>query len=254
MALLEKALDYIVDIVTENEEVKKFPKDFVTTSMQWIRTWFLVDDPKTEAKLQDPNRSVESKRTLIETKLENLQENPAFMQELTQKLESLEQQKTRLKNVMVKAKVEVDGNVHIGDRGNSSGDDYDEKNVIKDSTIKAGGDFRLGDDIQQGETIINNNYYGTAKPAKTDKAAASSTHSELKTLLAKGKTQEVFDQLLDLTEQQDATAYNTVLLLSGRLNRLNTKEQQNVIGDAQANIERNKITTALMQVIDGLEE
>ncbi len=33
-----------------------------------------------------------------------------------------------------------------------------------------------------------------------------------------------------------------------------TKEQQNVIGDAQANIERNKITTALMQVIDGLEE
>ena len=63
MAILQKALDYIVNIVTENEEVQQFPKDFVTTSMQWIRSWFLVDDPKMEAKLQDPKQPRKQKDT-----------------------------------------------------------------------------------------------------------------------------------------------------------------------------------------------
>ncbi len=57
MALLETALDYIFSIITENEAVKKFPIDFVTASAQWIRSWFLIDDPKTAAKLAEPTRS-----------------------------------------------------------------------------------------------------------------------------------------------------------------------------------------------------
>lgn len=146
MALIEKALSYIVGIVTENEEIKKFPKDFVTASMQWIRTWFLKDDPKTEAKLADPERSEESKKTIIESKLEDLQENPTFVQELTERLSAFEQHQTRLKNVVANADIDAKGNVHIGDKGSSSGDQYDEKNVVKDSTIKPGGDFQVGDD------------------------------------------------------------------------------------------------------------
>ena len=250
MAILQKALDYIVNIVTENEEIKQFPKDFVTTSMEWIRTWFLIDDPKTKAKLQDPNRSNESKKTIIETKLEDLQENPKFMQELKEKLDSLEQQKARIKNVVDDVNIEVQGGVHIGDKGSFSGDNYDEKNIIKGSTIKAGRDFRLGDDIQQGQTIVNNNYYADAVAKKNNKPASSGVKWELKQLLAKGKTTEVFNRLLDLTEQQNGEAHNTVLLLSAQLNRLNTKERQGIIGYVEANIERNRITAALMEAID----
>jgi len=254
MAILQKALDYIVNIVTENEEIKQFPKDFVTTSMQWIRTWFLIDDPKTEAKLQDPERSTESKKTIIETKLEDLQENPQFMQELQEKLDSLEEQKARIKNVVDKANIDVQGGVHIGDKGSSSGDNYDEKNTVKGSTIKAGGDFRLGDDIQQGQTIVNNNYFANAASEKNPKPASGGVKSELKQLVAKGKMTKVFDRLLDLTEKQDGEMYNTVLLLSAQLNRLKTKEQQNTIGYNTANIERSRITAALMGLIDEVNE
>ena len=254
MAILQKALDYIVNIVTENEEVQQFPKDFVTTSMQWIRSWFLVDDPKMEAKLQDPKRSQESKKTLIERKLEDLQENPQFMRELEEKLANLEQQKTRIKNKLEDANIDVQGGIHIGDKGSSSEDNYDEKNIIKGGTIKAGGDFRLGDDIQQGGTIINNNYFGGTSKTDGAKAAHNDVKTALKQLLAKGKTTQVFEQLLDLTEQQDAEAHNTVLLLSAQLNRLNTKERQGTLGYSAANIERNRITAALMEAIDGIEE
>ena len=149
--LLTKALHYIVGIVTENEEVKKFPKDFVTASMQWVRTWFLVDDPKAEAKLNDPQRSEESKRTIIESKLEDLQGNPTFMKELAEHLAAFEAHKATQKNVLSGTDVEVQGSVHIGDKGSAGKDEYAEKNIVKDSNIKAGGDFRLGDDIVSGK-------------------------------------------------------------------------------------------------------
>ncbi len=145
--MLEKALDYIVGIVTQNEEVKKFPGDFVSASMQWIRSWFLIDDPVTAAKLADPARSEESKKTLIESKIETLNENPQFVEELRAQLAAFEQQRARLKNVVTDADIDVKGNVHIGDKGSASGDHYDEKNIVKGGTIKTGGDFRLGDDI-----------------------------------------------------------------------------------------------------------
>ena len=62
MALLETATAYILNIITENEEVKKFPTDFVSASMRWIRSWFLEDDPKMMAKLIDVTRRSEERR------------------------------------------------------------------------------------------------------------------------------------------------------------------------------------------------
>ncbi|MCC6462718.1 MAG: hypothetical protein IT260_19785 [Saprospiraceae bacterium] len=50
------------------------------------------------------------------------------------------------KNI-VYGSITANGNVHIGDKGRSSGDDYDKKNVIQGGTITSGGDFRLGDDL-----------------------------------------------------------------------------------------------------------
>ena len=145
MPLLETATAYILGIITENEEVKKFPKDFVSASMRWISSWFLEDDPKTAAKLDDTTRSEESKKTLIESKLENLEGNTVFQQELAEKLKVYAQHKVGIKNVIENADIEADGNVWIGDKDNVSEDGFDEKNVVKGGKIKAGKDFRLGD-------------------------------------------------------------------------------------------------------------
>ncbi|MDH4462366.1 MAG: hypothetical protein QE277_13150 [Flectobacillus sp.] len=146
MALLETATAYILGIITENEEVKKFPTDFVSASMKWIRSWFLEDDPKTAAKLADVSRSEESKKTLIESKLEELEGNEVFQKELAEKLQAYTQHKITRKNIVENTDIETDGSIWIGDKENTSSDnDYDEKNMVISGKIKAGKDFRLGD-------------------------------------------------------------------------------------------------------------
>lgn len=253
MALLETALDYIFGIITENEAVKKFPKDFVTASTQWIRSWFLIDDPKTAAKLADPQRSPESKKTLIEAKLENLLENADFVKELEERLAAFEQQKSRLKNVVTDANIDAQGNVHIGDKGNSSGDNYDQKNIIQGGTIKAGGDFRLGDDLVSGNEnvqIVHNYFNGGQGKGPLPSSSEADLKAELKNLLRKEKTEEVMERLLDHSEGEELN--NKVMLLSARFTRINNQEHKNVISNAEAGIERNKINEALVRLIDEL--
>lgn len=255
MALLKTALDYIFSIITENEAVKSFPKDFITASTLWIRSWFLIDDPKTAAKLAEPTRSAESKKTLIEGKLENLLENADFVKELEERLAAFEQQKSHLKNVVTNANIDAKGNVHIGDQGNSSGDNYDQKNVIQGGTIKAGGDFRLGDDVVSGNENVQivHNYFGSGKgKGPLPSSPEAGLKAELKNLLRKEKTEEVIERLLDLSEGEDEELNNKVMLLSARFTRINNQEHKNVISNAEAGIERNKINEALVRLIDEL--
>ncbi len=145
MALLETATAYILGIITENEEVKKFPTDFVSASMKWIRSWFLEDDPKAAAKLNDVSKSDDYKKAVIEGKLEGLEGNEVFQKELMEKLQAYSQHKITRKNMVENADIEADGNVWIGDEKSDSDNDYDEKNITKGSKIKAGKDFILGD-------------------------------------------------------------------------------------------------------------
>lgn len=253
MALLETALDYIFSIITENEAVKKFPEDFITASAQWIRSWFLIDDPKTAAKLAEPTRSAESKRTLIEGKLEDLLENAVFVKELEERLVTFEQQKSRLKNVVTDADIDAQGNVHIGDKGSSSGDNYDQKNIIQGGTIKAGGDFRLGDDVVTGNQnvhVVHNYYSGGQGKGSLSSSSDANLKSKLKALLGKEKTEEVIERLLDLSETEDKELNTRVMLLSARFNRINNQEHKNVISNTEAGIERNKINEALARLID----
>lgn len=253
MPLLEPALDYIVSILTKNETIKNLPKDFITASTQWIRSWFLIDDPKTAAKLAEPTRSAESKKTLIEAKLEDLLENADFVKELEERLATFEQHKSRLKNVITDADIDAHGNVHIGDKGHSSGDNYDQKNVIQGGTIKAGGDFRLGDDVVTGNENVQivHNYFGGGKgKGPLPSSSEADLKAELKNLLRKEKTEEVIERLLDLSEGKDEELNNKVMLLSARFTRINNQEHKNVISNAEAGIERNKINEALVRLID----
>ncbi len=145
MALLETATAYILGIITENEEVKKFPKDFITESMKWIRSWFLKDDPVVSSVVENPTLSDEVKKPVIEAKLKSLEENEAFMAALKTQLEAYAQQQARQKNILDTTKIEVKGDVVIGDK-TAPNDTYDQKNVVKNSEIKSTeGGFRLGD-------------------------------------------------------------------------------------------------------------
>lgn len=147
MALFESATNFILNLLTDNEELKKFPKEFIDEAVLWVKSWFLKpEDPKATAKLQDPDKPIAVKKDIIEDILEALKDNAQFRQELEVRLAAFEQQRARLKNVVEQTEVEVEGDVHIGDRGRPGDESYDEKNVVKDSTIKAGGSFRLGDD------------------------------------------------------------------------------------------------------------
>jgi hypothetical protein len=146
--MLEIATQYILDLLTENEELKKFPKEFTDESVKWVKSWFLKpEDPKNNAKLEDPNKPIVVKKDIIQDKLEELKDNTQFQKELVARLAAFEQQRARLKNVVDNVDIDVKGSVHIGDKGSASGDNYDEKNVVKGGTIKAGEDFHLGDEI-----------------------------------------------------------------------------------------------------------
>jgi nucleoside phosphorylase len=113
-------------------------------SMEWIRSWFLANDPVSSAILDMPgNEAV--KQIVFEQKLPKLLENEQFKQELDDKRFQNNLQKERLKNIVENSNIEAGGNVHIGDKQAGDAEEFDQKNVVKGSTIKAGGDFRLGD-------------------------------------------------------------------------------------------------------------
>ena len=143
-SLIPPALKYITDLVLDNDEVKKFPKDFVTASMKWIRSWFLEDDPVTKTVVESDSPTV-AKEAVLKAKLEQLIKNPQFEKELNGQLATYNDQRSRIKNVADNAQIEVQGSVHIGDEGTGDGAHYDEKNVVKGGSVKAVQDFHLGD-------------------------------------------------------------------------------------------------------------
>jgi hypothetical protein len=146
--MLEAATKYIVDLLTKNEELKKFPKEFTDEAVKWVKSWFLKpDDLKTNAKLEDPNKSIEVKKDIIQDKLEDLKDNIQFRKELAAQIAAFEQLRAKLKNyVGDKAEIESDGNVHLGDIGRSIDTHYDQKNILH-GKVKTKGDVRIGDDV-----------------------------------------------------------------------------------------------------------
>ena len=254
MPLLEKALDYVLGIVTENEEVKKFPKDFVTASMQWVRSWFLKDDPVTSAVLENSMLPEAVKKPVVEAKLNSLKDNADFMKQLAERLASYEQHRKRIRNAVTDSNIEATGDVHIGNTGNAANSDVDEENTIKGSTITAGGDFRLGNDNISGKQVtINNNYYGNkANGLEENKGAPSDLAREVTNFLLKGQTTEAIGCLLEGTEQSNKRIYEDALLLSARNARLATQERRGVVSSKDANTEQNRINAAIRSLLDEL--
>ena len=254
MPLIEKAKAYLLDLVLENEEVQKFPRDFLTASMQWVRSWFLVDDPVTEAVLNLPGNA-EAKTKVVEAKLPKLLEDPKFVQELEGQLAQYEQQRAKLKNVVGEnAEMDAGGHVRIGDEGIPALDEgYDEKNVVK-GKIKAGGNFTLGDTSYQvgGNFSVVNNYFqnpSAGQPVPT--SAIRGLQDELRSLVSKGRTGVAVAKLADL-KGQPKHFHDTALLLSGRWEQLKRQEMMAVISYSQASLERAQINHGVLGLIGEL--
>ncbi len=145
-SLIALAKPYLTTLVLENEEVQKFPKDFVSASMRWIRSWFLEDDPTTQAVVQSAQPMV-VKEAVLEVKLRELLKNPQFEEELRAQLAAFETHHPSRKNVLEShVRVETEEDIHIGDKAPGDTAAYDEKNIVgTGTTIKSGKGFRLGD-------------------------------------------------------------------------------------------------------------
>ncbi|ARV12216.1 hypothetical protein BTO09_07555 [Gilvibacter sp. SZ-19] len=150
MDIVSIGLGLLVNTCVKNKAVNTAIDDFVTDSVNWVRGWFkkshkvtvintLVAAPDSSAAkeeassamqemIKDPDFKAELERWIAE----NHKPNPSIKNVITKK------------NVVKDANIEVAGNVKIGDK-NSDGSNYDQKNVIDNSTIKSGGDFTLGD-------------------------------------------------------------------------------------------------------------
>lgn len=252
--MFEAATSVILNILLENEEVKKFPQDFVTASMKWIRSWFLTDDDALGNSVLESAGNEPLKKMVVEQKLTGLIENETFKQELKTLLDAYSTEKTKVKNLVENANIEVDGSVRIGDQGTSGGDDYDQRNIVRGSTIKAGGDFRLGDDIVQAGGNIHYgdiHYHNTPTPqgGSGNAPAPAELARSLRSLIASGRTAEAVTKMTDHAERNNSEFLDEILQLSARWESLKRKERIGTLSHADATVERNQVNAALLGII-----
>ena len=144
MELITLSIGYIVNTLAKNVEVQDAVDDFVSASTKWIRSWFsgsaaetVIDD------LQENPDDAEAKATLKDN-LQELTKDEDFKQKLSKWVREYEKPNPSLKNVLDNVELEIEGNINIGDK-DGKGQQFDQKNVVRKSKIKGGGDFNLGD-------------------------------------------------------------------------------------------------------------
>lgn len=235
MPLIEKATAYILDALLQNEEFKKFPQDFISESVKWVRSWFLTDDPKTEAKLSS-GKSKDYKAGVVESKLEDLLENPQFKQELERKLLEYErhaasiQHHIQQQNVVQNSPITAGGNVEIGDRN-----------------ISAGGNVQI---IHQYAPQPQGHPVAPAVPL-TKPAVPADVKANLQQLVASNRVTEVIRQLSALSAGH-GEFQKLVLAQSQRWDQLERQVMLNTLSFSEAGVERGKVVAALLDLIGEL--
>ena len=150
MELVTIGLGLLVNTCVKNKAVNTAIDDFVTDSVNWVKGWFKKsNDPSLINNLVASPESPEAKEEVASAMSEMVKDED-FKTELMRWIKENDKPNPSIKNVITKknvledANVEVDGDIKIGDKNPSEGN-HDEKNVIKNSVIKGGGDFTLGD-------------------------------------------------------------------------------------------------------------
>ena len=250
MAHLEVATEFVLGIICQNEEDKNQTSDFVATSMKWIRSSFLTNDPITSTILENKDLPESVKKHVLEAKLKILEGNPHFKKAFSERLQAFIRYKARIIGIASTAV----GNTYTDDNNNAPNDNFYEKTIVKNSAIKENEDFHLGNvRIQAKEnTPIGNSPYRKNTYLNGEKAPLpyQKIKSELKSFLEKGKTRAVIQSLLDAIENRDVEVCNTLLIQSARFDRLLELKKKGVMGKEEANSESHKINMALAGIID----
>ncbi len=144
MELITLSIGYIVNTLAKNKEVQGAVDDFVTQSVNWMRSWFGKEDEGEALMNLESNLESEKAKSDLEDSMKDLVKDDAFRIKLERWVKECDKPEPSMKNVLENVELEIEGNVNIGDKG-VEGTSYDKKNVIKNSKIKGGGDFNLGD-------------------------------------------------------------------------------------------------------------
>ena len=237
MQLIEKASSFILSSLLKNEEFQKFPQDFITESVKWVRSWFLVDDPRTEEKLNS-DKSADYKKAVVETKLESLMENPQFKQELEALFAAYERHAAAIPIPSMSQK----------------------KNTVEGSNLSAGGNIRVGDEQYQagGNIQIVHNYSSTPPQAShppekplTKPAVSPDMKEGLRKSVAASRIKEAIEQLSALSIGHPEFR-NMVLQQSGKWEALKRQEMMGTLSYSEAGTERARIAAAVLELIGEL--
>lgn len=150
MELITLGLGLLVNTCAKNKEVNNAIDDFVSGSVKWMRGWFKKSDKV--ALIQQMEEAPESPEVQAEVgnAMNELIKDDQFRMELQKWIAESKKPNPSMKNVITRkntiegANLDISGNIKIGDK-NAGQDHYDEKNTMKNVTIKGGGDFTLGD-------------------------------------------------------------------------------------------------------------
>ena len=186
MDTLNRIAKYILIEYSDQPNLQNLKTNATKTFAEWVRT-YLDKDYSKDSILNSENIEDEVKLGLIKDSLKKLIQDEGFKNELEAKFiastknRQTETQQT-MQNVVKDSKVEVKGNVDIGQKGTSTNTQTEGvRNAILNSDIKTGGDFRLGDDVSSENpktgVFINKNYQintplGTA-PLKSSSSEAT---------------------------------------------------------------------------------
>lgn len=206
----EKAIKAVLSIIGRKEVLENLPEDFVANAQNWIRIKILGNDPVME-KLITSDKPDIVKESLIEAKLEDLQNDATFQYEL---------------QMLVK-----DYQIHI----------ENSKNAVVNSSINAKGNVQIGDVI--------NHYYNTPTNPAQPVANAPEMVRNIRQLIATNRIPEALSLILQHSENQSSQMYNEALQVSLRWEGLSHKERIGIISNADANIERNQIVAVLLEMI-----
>ena len=277
MSFLDRTSVFLLSLLTGNDSIKHFPKEFVRESVQWIRSCFLMEDSKIEEKLKDESKSIDYKKGIIEMKIEKLQEqNAHFLADLEQHVEAFESQLRQIEiqrnsatshNVITASTINAGGNVHVGDSNNQRtvihGDQIHGNKIERQITIGDASNYiekieGNGNAVGSNNTTTIHNYYAptSLNTEKQNAAVKNPTVQQFRDLIAQSRLEETLEQLkIYINIHPDNTHLkDEITMLSARLSRLSREENMGIVGNSDANIERNKITNSLTMLIGKLSE
>lgn len=105
--------------------------------------------------------------------------------------------------------------------------------------------------LESGEPFVN----VVSTPPNSEELqpnAPKPLKSVLNALLADSKLEQVIKQLLEYGEHYDSNIHKIAIMQSARLTDIIRQETEGVIASSEVRLERNKITAALVRVIDSL--